>query len=1131
MHPKYPLRASDGTVTADIAEIIVPDGSISGDTVDLQSELDAKQDTLVSTTNIKTVNGSSILGSGNITINGSLPSDAVIDGANLTLAGQLNINSGNLLVGQSPVAVTENTEAEFDAGTLSNVTGNSDNTLTLTNAGNGTRKAVRFQGSRTNQILVPHNAAYDITGDITLEAWVNLENAVAFSPIITKGASGGPFDFVIQSGGGTGLNNYGWLRFGQSGSYIGTEAIATVRLDRWQHVAVVKESNIVTFYINGVNVRTVAFAPSVVTDTDDVYIGHAPDGFVQQGYIFRGSLFDVRIWNVARSASQIANNMNTLTPTGSGLVGQWGLQEGSGTAIADSSSTNNDGTLSGLDYAWQNITANYQTSGSRTSPEYDISSAETISTSVITWDEVKPVGSTLTIETRYSTNGGSSYSNWASVTNGSPIAGLNATTDLSNGRLQIRQTFASPSTIDSPILSNVEASFTTPAFVQDAGVQTSAPVANLDLGQNTIQGKLLDTGGAYINITAPRYGAVGDGVTPCDTAWQLALADLGLARTYTTSTGKIIFPKGTFYFEEDMEINHTVVIEGTGNDNSAPGTTLLFADGKGVKVASAEVFGGYGTDFGAGKGSILRDIKVQSSGKANAPTSTVNVSGLSVTRTAGALFLKERWGGRTVVKIGDTYAMVQDWLDDVTATLAPLFYQGTVSGNVVTLLWGNNFPVGLTSVTVKIDGVSYNLHASTPSTSTTLTLSSSPAETGSRAIEIQSLGTLTGETMSIFVNHGIECSTTTHMTNVTVSGFAGHGIEFNTTGYNYDNGRNSNTFQLNNILSIDHEGHGLFVIGSNANASMASGINGFNCKGSGIRDECQFGNTYIAPHTDSNRMEPFYAANASPIIGLYSEGNQPASRFVRSSGEGTTGPIVIGGFQGAGVTYDTDAMILSDTGSITGTSNLSATSSITSGGALTFNGSGDNKQWINFGYGVEGIASSASIQEGGGALNLYTNTRSSGGAFGTPTDVTKPSWMLNMSSTGDYVRWLRAPATAGTPSFALLAEIDTAGTFSTTKLAVGGGTGITSVLSGVAALTFGEIAAGAAAEQSITVTGVAAFDPSTVTVTPRTSTPEAGLVWSGYISAANTVTVRLVNITGSPITPAASDWRATVIKF
>ncbi len=80
-------------------------------------------------------------------------------------------------------------------------------------------------------------------------------------------------------------------------------------------------------------------------------------------------------------------------------------------------------------------------------------------------------------------------------------------------------------------------------------------------------------------------------------------------------------------------------------------------------------------------------------------------------------------------------------------------------------------------------------------------------------------------------------------------------------------------------------------------------------------------------------------------------------------------------------------------------------------------------------------------------------------------------------------------------------------------------------LSATASLTFGAIAAGASSEQTIAVAG--ATVGSEVVVSPNGS-PEANLAWCGYVSAANTVTVRLMNCSSGSITPAARTWRATV---
>lgn len=82
-------------------------------------------------------------------------------------------------------------------------------------------------------------------------------------------------------------------------------------------------------------------------------------------------------------------------------------------------------------------------------------------------------------------------------------------------------------------------------------------------------------------------------------------------------------------------------------------------------------------------------------------------------------------------------------------------------------------------------------------------------------------------------------------------------------------------------------------------------------------------------------------------------------------------------------------------------------------------------------------------------------------------------------------------------------------------------------LTGSASLDFPSIAAVSQADLTITVTGAALGD--SVTATPN-GAPEAGLVWNAFVSAANTVTIRMSNITAGAINPAARSWKVTVIK-
>lgn len=102
-------------------------------------------------------------------------------------------------------------------------------------------------------------------------------------------------------------------------------------------------------------------------------------------------------------------------------------------------------------------------------------------------------------------------------------------------------------------------------------------------------------------------------------------------------------------------------------------------------------------------------------------------------------------------------------------------------------------------------------------------------------------------------------------------------------------------------------------------------------------------------------------------------------------------------------------------------------------------------------------------------------------------------------------------------------------TFDSTKWTdlTDGGTTIlhTHVLAGSASLSFGAIASNSTAEQNITVTGAATA--KSVMLGPPAAI-EAGLIWCGYVSAANTVTVRVHNMSGGSITPATATWHVRV---
>lgn len=88
--------------------------------------------------------------------------------------------------------------------------------------------------------------------------------------------------------------------------------------------------------------------------------------------------------------------------------------------------------------------------------------------------------------------------------------------------------------------------------------------------------------------------------------------------------------------------------------------------------------------------------------------------------------------------------------------------------------------------------------------------------------------------------------------------------------------------------------------------------------------------------------------------------------------------------------------------------------------------------------------------------------------------------------------------------------------------------GLRQVYSIAIALDFASIAAAASADLTITLTGAAVGDSVALGLP---SAPTAGIIFQAFVSAANTVTVRATNITGSAVDPASATYRVTVSQF
>ncbi|MDP2207555.1 MAG: LamG-like jellyroll fold domain-containing protein [Bacteroidota bacterium] len=129
--------------------------------------------------------------------------------------------------------------------------------------------------------------------------------------------------------------------------------------DVWYHAAVTYDTTLKRWqlYLNGV-LENEEFVTSGSRFPQFNSIQHAALGTamnssgVDSGK-FYGTLDEVRIWNYARTVDQILNDINTQINTPrTGLVGRWGLDEGTGTNVYGGAGTTVNGTIQGTNYSW-----------------------------------------------------------------------------------------------------------------------------------------------------------------------------------------------------------------------------------------------------------------------------------------------------------------------------------------------------------------------------------------------------------------------------------------------------------------------------------------------------------------------------------------------------------------------------------------------------------------------------------------------------------------------------------------------------------------------------------------------------------------------------------------------------------
>ncbi|MEO8770784.1 MAG: LamG-like jellyroll fold domain-containing protein [Ferruginibacter sp.] len=183
----------------------------------------------------------------------------------------------------------------------------------------------------------------DVSGNtITIEAEINRTQ-----PYLPGGGNNSEGDVVSKHTDPPNVNyllrpNHAYIT--TTNGFFGTPDVCEIELNKTYHIAMVYDGTTLKYYRNGFLLSQVAATGSLIQNDLNTQIGLYPGSIYSTQFL--GYVNNVRIWNVARTQSQIRANMNAALPnpaTQTGLLAYYSFDN----LINKQGNTNWDGSISG----------------------------------------------------------------------------------------------------------------------------------------------------------------------------------------------------------------------------------------------------------------------------------------------------------------------------------------------------------------------------------------------------------------------------------------------------------------------------------------------------------------------------------------------------------------------------------------------------------------------------------------------------------------------------------------------------------------------------------------------------------------------------------------------------------------
>ena len=179
---------------------------------------------------------------------------------------------------------------------------------------NSSDKSLGFTADDNSHLIIPAYSDLDITGDMTIECWVNLNSTMngAFCILATKRSdSDYTAPFVLYFDDRLGQNQFTILLGGGSPNYtiVGDNNNFNGVYGKWDHVVFTISGTAMTMYVNGTQGGTGTFSGTRQTNTTPLRLGGVYS-YYTTNYMLNGKIGAFRMYTNALSSTEILNNYN-----------------------------------------------------------------------------------------------------------------------------------------------------------------------------------------------------------------------------------------------------------------------------------------------------------------------------------------------------------------------------------------------------------------------------------------------------------------------------------------------------------------------------------------------------------------------------------------------------------------------------------------------------------------------------------------------------------------------------------------------------------------------------------------------------------------------------------------------------